>query len=140
MKLNFEINFWNRVLRLSFEIESKWSNQIILENGTISPRGDLPIADCNVDCECSNIYQPICYNDISYTNPCLAGCHTATNGSFYDCSCLSNSTNQMSNSEIKLGACEKDCIKMLAPFLIMVFIIKMQIKREIASLHEETSQ
>lgn len=106
-----------------------WPHIYFLENGSISPRGELPIANCNLNCTCTGIYQPICFNDISYTNPCLAGCHTAENGSFLDCSCLTDQPNsrfnQIGDSEIKLGACEKDCIKMLAPFLIMVFIITM---------------
>ena len=96
----------------------------ILENDSISPRGHLPLANCNADCDCSGIYQPICFDDVSYTNPCLAGCAAALNGTFGDCACLPIMPDDFSG-DIVVGACEKDCVNMLAPFLIMVFIITM---------------
>ena len=94
-------------------------SKFISENNSISERGFIPLAECNKDCDCSGVYQPICSDDITFTNPCLAGCTQAVNGSFYDCKCLPE------GAVIFPKACEKDCISMLAPFLIMVFVVTM---------------
>ena len=63
-------------------------NYSILEADTISKHGELPIADCNANCDCSGVYQPLCYDDMTFVNPCLAGCQMSQNGSFGDCACL----------------------------------------------------
>ena len=63
-------------------------NYNILETDTISKHGELPIADCNANCDCSGVYQPLCYDDMTFVNPCLAGCQMSVNGSFGDCACL----------------------------------------------------
>ncbi|CBY36926.1 unnamed protein product [Oikopleura dioica] len=90
-----------------------------LESNTISKHGELPIADCNANCDCSGVYQPLCYDDMTFVNPCLAGCQMSVNGSFGDCACLDTAA----KSIIPSGACEKDCFHMMAPFLVFVFIV-----------------
>ncbi|CAG5109571.1 Oidioi.mRNA.OKI2018_I69.chr2.g4091.t1.cds [Oikopleura dioica] len=89
------------------------------ESDTISDHGELPLAECNQNCDCSGVYQPLCYEHVTFVNPCLAGCQMSVNGSFADCACLGNPA----APSIPTGACEKDCFHMMAPFLVFVFVV-----------------
>ncbi|XP_038051197.1 solute carrier organic anion transporter family member 3A1-like [Patiria miniata] len=81
---------------------------------------------CNVDCGCnSDDPEAVCGVDgISYFSACHAGCKEFMNGTFFNCSCVQDPTNQMAGSA-QPGACPMSDCHMLAPFLAIMFIIAL---------------
>ena len=114
------------------------------EENSIMPPGTLPIAQCNQNCNCDAVYQPVCQDGTTYQNPCLAGClavnsttgkcrnqnrqnydsefrfHTPVLDLFFDCSCVEDPT-----KAVTFGACSMDCYKSLVPYLALIFMITM---------------
>ncbi|XP_022083536.1 solute carrier organic anion transporter family member 3A1-like [Acanthaster planci] len=87
-------------------------------------------SSCNVDCGC-NLTSPdvVCGVDsITYFSPCHAGCKETINGTYFNCSCVQEPTNQNAESEpgsAQHGACPMSNCQMLAPFLAITFIIAL---------------
>lgn len=77
---------------------------------------------CNVQCGCNDdIYSPVCGDDgITYVSACHAGCmQEHDNGTFGDCSCI---TNEGGIDSAVDGSCGNNC-KTLIPFLIISFVV-----------------
>jgi organic anion transporter 5A len=92
-------------------------------NTTLAKPGELPLAECNDNCNCDSVYQPICSDEITYQNPCFAGCKSVnkSDSSFFDCSCISTQP----VVSVALGACDNNCTNVLIPYLIAIFFITM---------------
>uniref|UniRef100_A0AAY4BEX9 Kazal-like domain-containing protein n=1 Tax=Denticeps clupeoides TaxID=299321 RepID=A0AAY4BEX9_9TELE len=78
------------------------------------------LAQCNTECSCSlKHWDPVCAsNGITYANPCLAGCQTATGFGkdmvFHNCTCIGEVPILPTNMSATLGQCSRseDCDKM----------------------------
>lgn len=89
---------------------------------------DLHVS-CNVACQCSNNYEPICGdNGIEYFNPCYAGCQarekveaekTFVNPDdqykFSNCTCINETT-------AKSGICKPDCSNSIFFLIVMALM------------------
>uniref|UniRef100_A0A5S6R4Q8 Solute carrier organic anion transporter family member n=1 Tax=Trichuris muris TaxID=70415 RepID=A0A5S6R4Q8_TRIMR len=106
-----------------------------------------PWHQCNMNCSCSlRDMQPICGMDgVTYLSPCFAGCrsYAVTSGgkrpsivgdvdmlyrNYVNCSCINSrswtSANHSQPSQAVDGPCTTKC-NMLAPFLVMLFLITL---------------
>uniref|UniRef100_A0AAY4BG49 Solute carrier organic anion transporter family member n=1 Tax=Denticeps clupeoides TaxID=299321 RepID=A0AAY4BG49_9TELE len=86
----------------------------------VSYEPETLLAQCNTECSCSlKHWDPVCAsNGITYANPCLAGCQTATGFGkdmvFHNCTCIGEVPILPTNMSATLGQCSRseDCDKM----------------------------
>nr|XP_039263611.1 solute carrier organic anion transporter family member 5A1-like [Styela clava] len=80
------------------------------------------------ECLCgTTAYEPICFSDVTYYNPCLAGCtdvvysndSQASAIEYLNCSCSSTAKVGIP------GMCERDCTGYFIPFMACLFLVTM---------------
>nr|CAB3266361.1 solute carrier organic anion transporter family member 5A1 [Phallusia mammillata] len=85
---------------------------------------------CNSGCSClATLYAPICSGDITYYNPCYAGCegsikNNLSQTTYYNCSCLPQATTDLPQIATH-GECVRDCTSSFIPFLFCLFLVTM---------------
>ncbi|XP_071479577.1 solute carrier organic anion transporter family member 4A1-like [Diadema antillarum] len=86
-------------------------------------------ASCNTNCSCADDqFSPVCAQEagLEFFTSCHAGCNVDYgNGTYSDCSCLSNVANANPSMRLVAGKCRTDCTYQPLVFAVVVAIIIM---------------